>query len=169
MNLPHGVREVSLNDIGRWVRWMNHVLTVISYFLAMCCNIIMWLLVSSANFKDGAISLRECITARTWQQYLTRSPWASYQTAATPAPWCMLGSLTHGGGENVPGILGAHITCNFTYLVVDPWPSLLIFKGNYPWNYCKQILTMRFVPSLSHKFTYNGRLPQLYFNYHICQ
>ena len=31
--------------------------------------------------------------------------------------WCMSGSLTRGGGENVPGIPGACATRNFTYLV----------------------------------------------------
>ena len=39
----------------------------------------------------------------------------------THVPWCMSGSLTRGGGENVPGIPGACTTCNFTYLVRDPW------------------------------------------------
>ena len=38
-------------------------------------------------------------------------------TCTTHVPWCMLGSLTRGGGENVPGIPGA---CNFTYLVSGP-------------------------------------------------
>ena len=36
-------------------------------------------------------------------------------------PWCMSGSLTRGGGENVPGIPGAGATRNFTYLVRSPW------------------------------------------------
>ena len=36
-------------------------------------------------------------------RYLTRRPWASYQIAATHVPWCMSGSLTRGGGENVSG------------------------------------------------------------------
>ena len=35
-------------------------------------------------------------------------------------PWCMSGSLTRGGGENVPGIPGAWATRNFTYLVIGP-------------------------------------------------
>ena len=37
------------------------------------------------------------------------------------APWCMSGSLTRGGGENVPGIRGACATRNFTYLARCPW------------------------------------------------
>ena len=35
-------------------------------------------------------------------------------TCATHVPWCMLGLLTRGGGENVPGIPGACATPNFT-------------------------------------------------------
>ena len=51
-------------------------------------------------------------------------------TCVTHVPWCMPGSLTSGGGENVPGILGACATRNFTYLVRGPyklvqrWPNL---------------------------------------------
>ena len=41
-------------------------------------------------------------------------------TCVTHVPWCMSGSLTHGGGENVPGIPGACATRNFTYLVRGP-------------------------------------------------
>ena len=41
-------------------------------------------------------------------------------TCGTHVPWCMLGSLTHGGGENVPGIPGACATRNFTYLARGP-------------------------------------------------
>ena len=41
-------------------------------------------------------------------------------TCVTHVPWCMSGSLTRGGGENVPGIPGACATRNFTYLVRGP-------------------------------------------------
>ena len=40
-----------------------------------------------------------------------------YGTSATHVPWCMSGSLSRGGRENVPGISGAFATCNFVYLV----------------------------------------------------
>ena len=43
----------------------------------------------------------------------------------THVPWCMSGSLAHGGGENVPGIPGACATSNFTYLARGSW--------RYPW------------------------------------
>ena len=41
-------------------------------------------------------------------------------------PWCMSGSLTRSGGENVPGIPVAYTTRNFAYLVRDPWIIWLI-------------------------------------------
>ena len=44
-------------------------------------------------------------------------------TCVTHVPWCMSGSLTRGGGENVPGIPGVCVTHNFTYLVRGPWLS----------------------------------------------
>ena len=40
----------------------------------------------------------------------------------------MSGSLTHGGGENVPGIPGACATHNFTYLVRGPYGNNYIFS-----------------------------------------
>ena len=48
-------------------------------------------------------------------------------------PWCMSGSLTRGGGETVPGILGACATHNFVYLVrgllhKHSFPNFLYFK-----------------------------------------
>ena len=42
-------------------------------------------------------------------------------TCVTHVPWCMSGSLTRGGRENVPNIPGACPTRNFTYLVWFPW------------------------------------------------
>ena len=41
-------------------------------------------------------------------------------TCVTPVSWCMSGSLTCDGGENVPGIPGACATRNFTYMARDP-------------------------------------------------
>ena len=42
-------------------------------------------------------------------------------TCVTHVVWCMSGSLTRVGGENIPGILGACATRNFTYLSRGPW------------------------------------------------
>ena len=41
-------------------------------------------------------------------------------TCITNVPWCMSGSLTRGGMENVPGIPGACAIRNFTYLARGP-------------------------------------------------
>ena len=51
---------------------------------------------------------------------LVSDPGVHHGTCVTRVPWCMLGSLTRGGGENVPGIPGACATCNFTYLARGP-------------------------------------------------
>ena len=48
-------------------------------------------------------------------------PGMHYGTCLTHVSWCMSGSLTRGGGENVPGIPSACATHNFTYLVRGPW------------------------------------------------
>ena len=45
-------------------------------------------------------------------------------TCVTHVPWCMSGSLTRGGGENVPGIPGACATHNFAYRVTTVTPLL---------------------------------------------
>ena len=52
---------------------------------------------------------------------LVSDPGMHHVTCVTHVPWCMSGSLTHGGGENVPGIPGACATRNFTYLARGPW------------------------------------------------
>ena len=44
-------------------------------------------------------------------------PDMQHGTCVTRVPWCMSGSLTRGGGENVPGIRSACATLNLTY----PW------------------------------------------------
>ena len=68
---------------------------------------------------------REC-RERFSRHRLQRKPLVSYPgmhhgTCVSHVPWCMLGSLTRGGGENVPGISGACATRNFTYLVRGAW------------------------------------------------
>ena len=57
---------------------------------------------------------------------LVSDPGMHHGTCVTHVPWCMSGSLTRGGGENVPGIPGACATRNFPYLVRGPfWDSML--------------------------------------------
>ena len=45
-------------------------------------------------------------------------PGMHHGTCVTHVPWCMSGSLTRGGEENVPGISGACATRNFLYLAI---------------------------------------------------
>ena len=52
---------------------------------------------------------------------LVSDPDIRHGTCFRHVPWSMSGSLTHGGGENVPGIPGACATRNFTYLARSPW------------------------------------------------
>ena len=52
----------------------------------------------------------------------------------TRVPWCMPGSLTGGGGENVSGIPGACANRNFTHLARDPWLLACTVQDNLvPW------------------------------------
>ena len=52
---------------------------------------------------------------------LVSDPGMHHGTCVMHVPWCMSGSLTLGGGKNVPGIPGACATRNFTYLARGPW------------------------------------------------
>ena len=63
---------------------------------------------------------------RHWLQRkpLVSDPGMHHGTYVTHLPWCMSGSQTSGGGENVPGIPGACATHNFTYLTRGPLATL---------------------------------------------
>ena len=52
---------------------------------------------------------------------LINDPDMHHGTCVRHVPWCMSGSLTRGGGENVPGIPGACATRNSRYLARGPW------------------------------------------------
>ena len=54
---------------------------------------------------------------RLQRKQLISDPGMHHGTCVTHVPWCLSGSLTRGGRENVPGIPGACATRNFTYLV----------------------------------------------------
>ena len=71
---------------------------------------------------------------------LVSDPDMHHGTCVSHVPWCMSGSLTHGGRENVPGIRGACTTHNFTCLsrgplnkIVDllPYEICLIDNNHY--------------------------------------
>ena len=51
---------------------------------------------------------------------LVSDPDMHYGMFVTHVSWCMSGSLTHDGGENVPGISSACTTLNFTFLARGP-------------------------------------------------
>ena len=73
---------------------------------------------------------RECRERfpRHWLQRkpLVSDPGMHHGTCVTHVPRCMLGSLTGGGGENVPGIPGTCATRNFAYLVRGPWSCVIL-------------------------------------------
>ena len=68
---------------------------------------------------------------------LVSDPGMHHGTCVTHVPWCMSGSQTRSGGENVPGIPGACATHNFTYLSRGPLSQC---KGNNPGRYGWSIL-----------------------------
>ena len=77
---------------------------------------------------------RECREAF-HRHRLQRKPLVSYPgmhhgTCVTHVPWSMSGSLTRGGGGNVPGIPSACATRNFTYLVRCPLAALYRFHSS---------------------------------------
>ena len=54
-------------------------------------------------------------------------PGIYHDTCVTHVSWYMPGSLTGGGGENVPGIPGACVTRNITYLSRGPCPGCCLW------------------------------------------
>ena len=72
---------------------------------------------------------------------LVSNPGMHHGTRVTHVPWSMSGSLTRGGGENVPGIPGACASRNFTYQVRGPWVVNAVkrlqvrgIQSPLPWN-----------------------------------
>ena len=72
------------------------------------------------TYNCGLRMHRECRERfprhRLQRKPLVSDPVRHHDTCVTHVPWCMSGSLTRGGGENVPGIPGACTTRDFTYL-----------------------------------------------------
>ena len=64
---------------------------------------------------------------RLQRKHLLSDPGMHHDTYVTHVPWCMSGSLTRCGGENVPGIPVACATRKFTYLARGPWLCLFRF------------------------------------------
>ena len=57
-------------------------------------------------------------------------------TCVTHVPWCMSGSLTRVDVENIPGILGACATRNFTYLARGPWRGSILHTNKWVMSLC---------------------------------
>ena len=74
------------------------------------------------------VKLRECGERfprhQLQRKLLVSDPGMHHCTCVTHVPWCLSGSLTHSGGENVPGIPGVCATHNFTYLIRGPCPHI---------------------------------------------
>ena len=91
---------------------------------------------------------RECLERfprhRLQRKPLVIDPGMHHGTCVTHVPWCMSGSLSRGGGENVPVIPGACTTCNFTYLARGPWRNnpyiFLYILGIWKWLYDGKLL-----------------------------
>ena len=75
---------------------------------------------------------------------LVSDPGIHHGTKMTHLPWCISGSLTPGGGKNVPGITDACAIRNVAYLARDWWPSNYIHEQDRRWNADQPLTT--FVP-----------------------
>ena len=58
---------------------------------------------------------------RLQRKLLLSDPGMYHGTCVLHVPWCMTGSPTRSGGENVTGIPGECATRNLTYLARGPW------------------------------------------------
>ena len=73
---------------------------------------------------------------RNWLQMrpLVSESGMHHDTCFTHVPWCMSGSLTHGGWENVPSIPGACATRNFTHLARGPCYKIQHSRLHISWD-----------------------------------
>ena len=75
---------------------------------------------------------------------LVSDPGVRHCMCVTHVPWCMSGSLARGGGENIPGIPGACVTRNLTYLGWGPCA--------YKQGWCWSTFNVGFLSSMSANF-----------------
>ena len=64
---------------------------------------------------------------------LVSDPGMHHGMCVTHVPWCMSGSLTCSGGENVPCIPGACASHNSTYLVRGPYRRTSLLSPTVVW------------------------------------
>ena len=79
-----------------WIFWRIWIVSWASYQLCKIAG-------CACAGNAGNVSPRR----RIQRKLLVSDPGMHHGTCVTHVPWCMSGSLTHGGGENVPGIPGA--------------------------------------------------------------
>ena len=70
---------------------------------------------------------------RLQRKALVSDPVMHHGTCVTHVPWCMSGSRTCDGGENLPGIPGARATRKFTYLARGPWDISIVMQACGKW------------------------------------
>ena len=101
---------------------------------ALCCMCMEDFLPDTSNC--GLRMHRECrerfLHHRLQRKPLISDPSMHHVTCVTHAPWCMSGSLTRGGGENVLGIPSVFTTHNCTYLTRDCLPTLFDLMCIWP-------------------------------------
>ena len=97
----------------------------------ICIIYTMGLLPDTQNW--GMRMRRECQKRfprhRVQRKPIDSDPDMHHGTCVTHVPWCMSGLLTRGDGANVPGIPGACVTRNFTYLVRGICMALILAIG----------------------------------------
>ena len=94
-----GVCERNPRGVDRWIDSPHKGSVMRNTFSCQICKIAGCACAGNA----GNVSPRR----RIQRKLLVSDPGMHHGTCVTHVPWCMSGSLTHGGGENVPGIPGA--------------------------------------------------------------
>ena len=113
-----------------------------------------------------------CFRHRPQRKPLVNDPGMHRGTCVTHVRWCMSGSLTGSGGENVPGIPGACALHTFTYLARDPGHDAIIFpsvgNGHYHthWDGTGGKLERRIALGGGNVFRYTRWAWQWIYNHH---
>ena len=112
LNLPKFIDASRPHRNGQ--NFANDIFTLIFLCENRCCLNKIWLKICSQWASCQIRKTVGCACAgNAWNVFpcrrLRRKPLVSgpgmhHGTCVTHVPWCMSGSLTHGGGENVPGI-----------------------------------------------------------------
>ena len=129
---------------GRWgiaLRWMPWASVVMHQSWSRCWLSIIWQLIIKKNMVTQFYDAMGCHRGpfgsyvqwrvahapgmqgtfphhQIQRKPLVRDPGMNYGTCVRHVSWCISGSLTRGGMENVPGACAIR---NFTYLVRAPW------------------------------------------------